>query len=669
MTEQFALRTAVDTALPQVREDDLDKDLAGSNERLAHLTALKAPTHHPEPDTEPDGSNFTQLTTQMEVCSASEEALSVARSSSPASETSHRKIADDSRNSGTSYVTTIPSTRTSGTSNSEEPYIRELEKGVLVAPRLPIPLDDVENWSSIKHRLEDTLLNLFKPKPGLDPSLSWELVMAGPCKAPLKPSTVLTCCNEPHRKRLKKLLKSQKWLASTGYPVFVVIDPVHQWSLVKRRSETTPTSHKGTSLGAGLGIGLGLGVLSLVAIFLCLMYRRRLLLRRGYMNARETDENGNRILSWIRRKDSVATTADSVELEAQYPPQAKTMQQGSPVPGFDVPPSITQHTHFRQNTKRLSVATYKPRFVYIQANLPERQTLCGAPALVCNSHTQHAYFTIGGTILINGSVYGLATRHSFEHWNWEQCSSQEEPRFTGGPETEPEPGSESESDSDSESTSPWVFMDGERDDDSNTLEASFPTRRLRDEVDCNSSSSSISTPELPEPQPPSNELLREGRLIGTVKAPNVVASDYGPDHAKLDWAIIELNNTQCWAVNRVATEGSSCPEDIAEVAETARLQDGEVTIVSGFTGVVKGWLRQTPVMLRMGCRTHEAYQIIIESYLVRGDSGAWVVKDGMFCGHIIAQKTFSPIAFMLPAQGILEGIKSWVVDISWLRLN
>ncbi|KAK8112656.1 Transglutaminase [Apiospora sp. TS-2023a] len=526
MSEKLALRTAVDTALPQVREDDLDKDLAESNERLAHLAALKAPTHHPEPDTEPDGSNFTQLylsaivikddiglevpTLKCEVSSASEEASFVARSSSPASETSHSKSADDSRNSGTSYMTTIPSTRTSGTSNSEGPYIRELEKGVLVAPRLPIPPDDVENWSSIKHRLEDTLLNLFKPKPGLDPSLSWELVMAGPCKAPLKPSIVITCCNEPHRKRLKKLLKSQKWLSSTGYPVIVVIDPVHQLSLVKRPSESTPTSHKGTSLGVGLGIGLG-----------------------------------------------------------------------------------------------------------------------------------------------------LATRHSFEYWNWKQYSSKEEPRFTGGPDTEQESESQSDSDSeDSQSTSAWVFMDGERDDDSNTLEASFPTRQLKDEVDCISSSSSISTPELPKPQPPTNELLREGRLIGTVKAPKVVASDYGPDNAKLDWAIIELNNTQCRAVNRVATEGSSCPWEITEVAETARLEDGEVTIVSGFTGVVKGWLRKTPVMLKMGCRTYEAYQIIIESHLVRGDSGAWVVKDGMFCGHIIAQKTFSPIAFMLPAQGILEDIKS-----------
>lgn len=43
---------------------------------------------------------------------------------------------------------------------------------------------------------------------------------------------------------------------------------------------------------------------------------------------------------------------------------------------------------------------------------------------------------------------------------------------------------------------------------------------------------------------------------------------------------------------------------------------------------------------------------------VPGDSGAWVVRDGGLCGHIIARRgRDTSFAYMLPVQVILDDIK------------
>lgn len=63
-----------------------------------------------------------------------------------------------------------------------------------------------------------------------------------------------------------------------------------------------------------LGVVLGLVFITAVVV-LVMLYRRRKLLRKGGMSERDTDENGNRILSWIRGQDSngkapTVTTSD-----------------------------------------------------------------------------------------------------------------------------------------------------------------------------------------------------------------------------------------------------------------------------------------------------------------------------------------------------------------------
>ncbi|KAK8062312.1 hypothetical protein PG997_014409 [Apiospora hydei] len=673
MAEQLAVRSVVNTAaLPQVLNDDLDKAQWKLSERFARLVALKAPTHQPEPVQELARRELTELcpsttgvenntgskmpSAELNAASASESASVAIRSSSPASATSHSKpssITDESRNSGTSCMTTIASTST-----TEGHEVLELEKGVFVAPKLLIPCEDVEKWNIIQPRLEDVLLNLFKPKPGLDPSLSLELVMAGPFKAPLKSSIVLTCCNEPHRKRLKKLLKSQKWLASTGYPLVVVIDPIQQLSLVQRRTEPSPYGHNTVALSVGLGVGLGLGILSLMASIAFLLWRRR---RRSHLNMsrREIDENGNRILSWIRGQDSIRkgpnimTSEDSPGLEEQDPSHARMMQQSN-LPGFELTPeaAMAQHTPTNKPMHKPSSS------VFAQMDSLERVTMCGAPAMVYICGSQHAYFTIGGTVLIDGSMYGLAAGHSLSLPDWENNLPDEVPESNGGNNVgSPLPDLDSDSDSESEPASPWLCPVHERGNVINTPDAPSSQHQIGDNITCAHSSSSVSRPSLQPYEPQVVDIPTERKMIGTVQAPVTSSHDHGQEKVRLDWGLIQLVDKRCWTVNKLTSDPSSSPEEITDIAETAHLLDGEVTVITGFTGVAKGWLKQGPVMLRLRSHTYEARQIVLERPLVRGDSGAWVVRDGMFCGHIVAQKTLSPIAYMLPAQSILEDIK------------
>ncbi|KAK7959477.1 uncharacterized protein PG986_004331 [Apiospora aurea] len=628
MAEQLAVRSVVNTAaLPQVLNDDLDKAQCKLSERFARLVALKAPTHQLEPVQELARRELTELcpsttvvennagskipSEELNAASASESASVAIRSSSPASATPHSKpssITDESRNSGTSCMTTIASTST-----TEGQEVLELEKGVFVAPKLLIPCDDVEKWNTIQPRLEDALLNLFKPKPGLDPSLSLELVMAGPFKAPLKPSIVLTCCNEPHRKRLKKLLKSQKWLASTGYPLAVVVDPIQQLSLVQRRTEPSPYGHNTVALSVGLGVGLGLGILSLMASIAFLLWRRR---RRFHSNTsrRETDESGNRILSWIRGQDSIRKgpntmiSEDSPGLEEQYASNARTMQQSN-LPGFKLAPeaAMAQHTPTSKSMHK------PPSSVFAQMDSLERVTMCGAPAMVYIRGSQHAYFTIGGTVLIDGSMYGLAAGNSLIHPNWGKYLPEKVPEYTGGNNVgSPPPDLESDSDSGSESNtaSPWVCPVHERGNGTNTPEAHSP-QQIGDNVTCIHSSLSVSRPSHQQYRPQAVDILSEREMIGIIQAPVTSHHDHGQEKVRLDWGLIELIDNRCWTVNKLISDPSSSPEEITSIAETAHLLHGEVTVVAGFTGVVKGWLKQDPVMLRLGSSTYEAHQIVL----------------------------------------------------------
>ncbi|KAK8099978.1 hypothetical protein PG999_010352 [Apiospora kogelbergensis] len=191
---------------------------------------------------------------------------------------------------------------------------------------------------------------------------------------------------------------------------------------------------------------------------------------------------------------------------------------------------------------------------------------------------------------------------------------------------------------DSESVSPWVFPEH-----NTKLDVFVSQPQLMNEVNRSSSSSRLASSLVPmaEPKfghPPDNDNSNEAVKIGTVSIYGMEDSEHGREGTKLDWALIQLNNTQHWTANEVIRDESSSPEQILKIAAAAHLENGEMTVVAGFTGVSRGCLRQSPTTLRLGYRSYEVHEIVVENHLVRGDSGAWVIRDGKFCGHIIAQR-------------------------------
>lgn len=129
-----------------------------------------------------------------------------------------------------SPTTTISSSANTVASTISALGSYQVEKGVFVSPTSKMSEEDLAVWKDIRKRLDDTLKNLFRPEPGLDPSVSLEFMVAGPSKSKLRPSIIIVCCNEPNRRRLKKMLKTQKWIAAYGYFCLVVVNPLEELS-------------------------------------------------------------------------------------------------------------------------------------------------------------------------------------------------------------------------------------------------------------------------------------------------------------------------------------------------------------------------------------------------------------------------------------------------------
>lgn len=109
--------------------------------------------------------------------------------------------------------------------------VYELQKDAFAAPGLKMDAQHIQLWrSEIKPRLEDTLRHQFRPVKGFDPSLALEFMMAGPCETNFKPTVVIICCNEPHRKQLRKIFKAQRWISDYKYHCMVIVDSLEKYS-------------------------------------------------------------------------------------------------------------------------------------------------------------------------------------------------------------------------------------------------------------------------------------------------------------------------------------------------------------------------------------------------------------------------------------------------------
>lgn len=191
------------------------------------LLNLKAPTHDPEcPENVcRSPTRETQASSRTNTLTGSETSISEGDPSSVFSKESSTLSVATSVAGGSKTPAAEPSsTKAAGLSTTLVQPIFEIEKGVFANPTVKMETGDLENWKQIKIRLQDTIIHTFKPKRGLDPSIALEFMMAGPSRSLLKPAVVLVCCSEPHRKQLKKILRTQKWLSEYKYYCLVLID-------------------------------------------------------------------------------------------------------------------------------------------------------------------------------------------------------------------------------------------------------------------------------------------------------------------------------------------------------------------------------------------------------------------------------------------------------------
>lgn len=111
----------------------------------------------------------------------------------------------------------------------------------------------------------------------------------------------------------------------------------------------------------------------------------------------------------------------------------------------------------------------------------------------------------------------------------------------------------------------------------------------------------------------------------------------------------------------------------------AAMTGGEVWINAGSSGPVKGWLVDCPALLRRHGKIFEVFQVIPDQPLgtrissglkyhlhpadrssseAPGDSGSWVLRANVLCGHIMASRKSVPWLYVLPISEILAEAKA-----------
>ncbi|KAK7895139.1 hypothetical protein LTR67_005879 [Exophiala xenobiotica] len=84
---------------------------------------------------------------------------------------------------------------------------------------------------------------------------------------------------------------------------------------------------------------------------------------------------------------------------------------------------------------------------------------------------------------------------------------------------------------------------------------------------------------------------------------------------------------------------------------------GEVTIIAAEIELQYGVLSALATTLKIGQSVFEVHRISLERNLPRGVSGAWVIHEGLLCGHIIASRFDMPWAYMVSIGSIVDNIK------------
>ncbi len=593
-----------------------------------------------------------------------------------------------------------------------DPVIYQFEKDVFISPGMLIAAEDREAWKHIGSRLIDTLEHLFKPQSGMNPVV--EFMMAGRSPTQLRPSIMIICCTKPHKAEIKRIVKTQKWIASHKYPCLVLIDPIQKLSALRARDNgQTPSSipvvGKPSSTGAIVGGVLGgLAIIAALAALIFFLFRRnkrkligpalvpqtallplpttggdahkdpelasnkkaykpiaelpppseifyrgqereqqeiesraRELQERAREHRERAREHREGLRQEIERRDrelqervhqkmeadhasNKHTTAPTISFESphvtadlqtsdiihtpdfdksqvqklsQTPLQVGSGALSQPISLFPTNNSPSQSrklfTTESAEAKKMIGSGLEPTSVYCLVD-PTISTLCGALAY-SDSKAHSAWksqFTIGGVIVIDNVSYGLTTGHNLNQDNLLDLGANI---------------SEYSEASYDDSSSVYISFDGE-----DTRDLSDSTQGPIDIA----SKSFVELGSLPlaEKAPSITHKSSHFEYMGLLDTLPVDESRYKPH---LDWEVIKIKRWGpfSWFVNRVAPVGDSESIMLTSIIKTKDFKDGEVTIVAGSSGLVKGWLRSCPVYMQFEGASFEAMQIVFDKPL------------------------------------------------------
>lgn len=478
----------------------------------------------------------------------------------------------------------------------------ELQKGVFTAPQMAVPTEHLKTWKTLRWRLDDTLRNLFKPEPGLDPSISLDMAMTGPSFSHMRPSIIIFCCNVPHQKQIQRILKSQDWISPSDYEWLVLVDQFQMLAPIQvRHDQQSSSSHfkrqepitRTNLIIAATITGTALLLFTLFLWYFCVLRLRRrgrpplslcsiFLLRLWRLwHHWKPRSVWSRWCCWRPWKGT--------------PRQRKTFSAATPEKPPDPPlrPMVLQ---------------------------PE----------VTDDYKKNE-FTIGGVLVIDGAPFGLTTGHSVAETGIPQPSRDQAPTGKHSDGTSQPSTSFSLlakiSSADSSDFGSAIFH-------SNSTASLTETPRMIDEVILASSSQNLhnhstthasgATPFEPTPVlEHSQDIQYSFQLKSSYRKcrdqQNTPLAKKEQEFTKsrlagyqsasaLDWALIDMEKPKSWE------NVSAANLRVSHVVDHSSLTDGAVWVATE-KGIRSGWLRACSVLMNFGGPSFEAFQIIFEEPL------------------------------------------------------
>ncbi|KAH7395503.1 hypothetical protein BKA64DRAFT_708897 [Cadophora sp. MPI-SDFR-AT-0126] len=126
-----------------------------------------------------------------------------------------------------------------------------------------------------------------------------------------------------------------------------------------------------------------------------------------------------------------------------------------------------------------------------------------------------------------------------------------------------------------------------------------------------------------------------------------------------DWALVQVPiDESIPQSNIICIPGEENPTLVSDWMPRSDISTGQVWVAAG-SGLQQGTVVSTPASIFSWGSFRDVRQIILRRKLVRGDSGSWVIRNGMLCGYIVAGRDLQPWAYMVLIEDIFADINSF----------